>query len=115
MTEEQEKYKAFLRDYQIWTRDTAIYKQKVTYPSLLLASEVGEALNIIQKVMRDEDSIVSEEKKEALGYELGDILWALARLVDDLGLDFSEVARNNIANLEDRKKRNVISGSGDNR
>ena len=37
MTEEQEKYKAFLRDYQIWTRDTAIYKQQVTYPSLLLA------------------------------------------------------------------------------
>ena len=67
MTEEQEKYKAFLRDYQIWTRDTAIYKQKVTYPSLLLASEVGEALNIIQKVMRDEASVVSEEKKEALG------------------------------------------------
>ena len=32
MTEDKEKYKAFLRDYQMWTRDTAIYKQQVTYP-----------------------------------------------------------------------------------
>jgi|TARA_R100000231_G_scaffold136649_1_gene112145 NTP pyrophosphatase (non-canonical NTP hydrolase) len=115
MTDDKEKYKAFLRDYQVWTRDTAIYKQKVTYPSLLLASEVGEALNIIQKVMRDDDSVVSDEKREALSYELGDILWALARLVDDLGLDFSKIAERNIAKLEDRKKRNVISGSGDKR
>ena len=115
MTEDKEKYKAFLRDYQLWTRDTAIYKQQVTYPSLLLASEVGEALNIIQKVMRDDNSVVSDEKREALSYELGDILWALARLVDDLGLDFSKVAERNIAKLEDRKKRNVISGSGDKR
>jgi NTP pyrophosphatase (non-canonical NTP hydrolase) len=50
-----------------------------------------------------------------LSYELGDILWALARLVDDLGLDFSKIAERNIAKLEDRKKRNVISGSGDKR
>ena len=115
MTEEQEKYKAFLRDYQIWTRDTAIYKQQVTYPSLLLASEVGEALNIIQKAMRDDNTVGSDEKLEAVSYELGDILWALARLVDDLGLDFSKIVEKNIAKLEDRKKRNVISGAGDKR
>ena len=49
----EEKYRAYLRDYQLWTRDTAIYKQQVTYPSLLLASEVGEALNIIQIYLLD--------------------------------------------------------------
>jgi NTP pyrophosphatase (non-canonical NTP hydrolase) len=65
--------------------------------------------------MRDDNSVVSDEKREALSYELGDILWALARLVDDLGLDFSKIAERNIAKLEDRKKRNVISGSGDKR
>ena len=111
----EEKYRAYLRDYQLWTRDTAIYKQQVTYPSLLLASEVGEALNIIQKAMRDDNGVISDEKQEALAYELGDILWALARLVDDLGLDFAKIAERNIAKLEDRKKRNVISGSGDKR
>ena len=103
----EEKYRAYLRDYQLWTRDTAIYKQQVTYPSLLLASEVGEALNIIQKAMRDDNGVISDEKQEALAYELGDILWALARLVDDLGLDFSKIAERNIAKLEDRKKRNL--------
>ena len=65
--------------------------------------------------MRDDNSVVSDEKLEALSYELGDILWALARLVDDLGLDFSKIVEKNITKLEDRKKRNVISGAGDKR
>jgi hypothetical protein len=39
----------------------------------------------------------------------------LARLIDDLGLDFNKVKDYNIMKLEDRKSRNVISGSGDNR
>ena len=68
-----------------------------------------------QKAMRDDEGVISDEKQEALAYELGDILWALARLVDDLGLDFAKIAERNIAKLEDRKKRNVISGSGDKR
>ena len=83
----EEKYRAYLRDYNCGLGYCYI-QTEVTYPSLLLASEVGEALNIIQKAMRDDEGVISDEKQEALAYELGDILWALARLVDDLGLDF---------------------------
>lgn len=101
--------------YQNWTRETAIYNSPIIYPALLLPAEVGEALNIIQKSVRDNKGIISPTNKIDLERELGDVLWALARLIDDLGLDFSKVKEYNIMKLEDRKARNVIGGSGDNR
>ena len=38
-----------------------------------------------------------------------------ARLADELGLDLSQIAQENMDKLLDRKARGVIGGSGDNR
>jgi len=103
------------KHYQKWTKTTAIYKQEIIYPALELAGEAGEVCNQVKKIWRDDDGIVSPHRRIDLEKELGDCLWALARLVDDLGLDFNKVAENNVAKLEDRKARNVIGGSGDKR
>jgi NTP pyrophosphatase (non-canonical NTP hydrolase) len=47
--------------------------------------------------------------------ELGDVLWYLANLATDLGLSLGAIAQLNLDKLEDRKKRNVIKGEGDDR
>ena len=104
-----------LTSYQKWTQSTAIYTNPIIYPSLELAGEVGEVCNQVKKIYRDDDGVVTPKRKQDLEKELGDCLWALARLIDDLGLDFNKVKELNVMKLEDRLQRNVIGGSGDNR
>jgi NTP pyrophosphatase (non-canonical NTP hydrolase) len=109
--------KIFMDDYKIWTRKTAIYpKDKVLeYVTLGLCGECGEIANKIKKVIRDDDGVITEEKKNQLKGELGDIYYYLARLSDELGLDINTILHENIKKLEDRKERGVLGGSGDNR
>ena len=104
-----------LTSYQKWTQSTAIYTNPIIYPSLELAGEVGEVCNQVKKIYRDDNGEVTYKRKKDLEKELGDVLWALARLIDDLGLDFEKVKEQNVMKLEDRKARNVIGGSGDSR
>jgi NTP pyrophosphatase (non-canonical NTP hydrolase) len=103
-------------EYQKRARMTADYPQqyKIFYPAMGLGAEVGELQNKIKKLMRG-DAFVKGMDKEDLASEMGDILWYVAILSEDLGLDLEEVAVKNIAKLADRKKRGVIKSSGDNR
>lgn len=47
--------------------------------------------------------------------EIGDLMWYIARFVDELGYSLEDVAEENIMKVNDRKRRDKISGSGDNR
>jgi NTP pyrophosphatase (non-canonical NTP hydrolase) len=101
-----------LDDYQAWTRSTAIYPQDKAdiYLSLGLASEAGEVAGKLKKFIRD-----GSIDLESFISELGDVLWYLTRLCDEFGTNVEELAYSNYRKLEDRKQRNVIKGSGDNR
>jgi len=114
-------YDASFNEYQIDTRMTAIYpkSQAHSYLALGLASEAGEVAGKLKKVIRDYsntplDQMTPEWKKEYLS-ELGDVLWYLARISDELGVSLSEIAEANISKLFDRLNRNKIQGNGDNR
>jgi NTP pyrophosphatase (non-canonical NTP hydrolase) len=104
-------------EYQRWTRETAIYpkNESVMYTALGLAGEVGEVANVVKKILRDDNGIVTEEKQEKLKSELGDVCWYLARLTDELGLELEDILDANVFKLMDRKNRNQLQGSGDNR
>lgn len=107
-----------LDEYQIATRDTAVYpviNTNYMYPLLGLAGEVGELVNKVKKIFRDDAGILTEERRQAIRDELGDVLWYLARTSDEFGFTLSEIGDSNIARLQDRKQRQVIAGSGDNR
>jgi NTP pyrophosphatase (non-canonical NTP hydrolase) len=64
-------------DYQSKSRRTAGYPtigHPVIYPTLGLINEAGEVAGKIKKVFRDKGGEISEETREALKAELGDVL-----------------------------------------
>ena len=80
-----------------------------------LTGEAGETADKFKKIIRDKDGQMSEEDKDAIIKELGDVLWYTASIARYLDIPFSEVAKKNIEKLESRMKRNTLHGSGDNR
>ncbi len=102
--------------YQEIARTTAVYKEpKIIYPALGLTGEAGECAEQVKKMLRDDGGKLSDERKENLKKEIGDVLWYLANLSADLGFKLNDIAKANLKKLKDRKKRNVIHGSGSNR
>ena len=105
-------------DYQTKSRATAKYPvigHAVIYPTLGLTNEAGEVSGKIKKVFRDKDGQISEETRQALKAELGDVLWYLAQIATELDLSLEEIAEHNLEKLLDRQARGKIHGDGDNR
>ena len=69
----------------------------------------------LKKAVRDNESVITEEMKQDLKKELGDVLWYLAVFADYLGIELQDIADLNLQKLADRQRRNKLSGSGDNR
>lgn len=105
-------------DYQKKSRRTAKYPEighKVIYPALGLAGESGEVLNKIKKIFRDDEGQLTQQMREDVKKELGDLLWYMAQICTELGISFDDVAQGNLDKLLSRQKRGALGGSGDNR
>ncbi len=105
-------------EYQIEARKTAVYpniENNFIYPCLGLCGESGEVAEKIKKIIRDENSIITEEKRMELVKEMGDVLWYLANLSMELDVELEFVAIRNIEKLKERQNNNKLHGSGDNR
>lgn len=105
-------------DYQVAARKTAIYPFMGTnlwYPTLGLAGESGEVSEKVKKIYRDFDGKVSDEKREEIVRELGDVLWYIANIGSELHVSLEYIALQNIKKLVDRTMRNQVHGDGDNR
>lgn len=108
-----------LDEYQQHALTTAIKVDEgvldLSHWALGLTGESGEIAEKVKKIIRDQNQELTEETKQLLTKEMGDVLWYLAVLADHLGVSFDEVARHNVAKLQDRKQRGALGGSGDNR
>ena len=107
-----------LSDYQTRSRATAVYPDagdNLTYPALGLCGEAGECAEKVKKAIRDDGGVLTPERRDALAAELGDVLWYVAQLATEAGLDLDEIARDNLEKLLSRQERNVLQGSGDRR
>jgi NTP pyrophosphatase (non-canonical NTP hydrolase) len=106
-----------LSEYQRQSRSTAEYPREawLAYPALGLAGEAGEVAEHAKKAIRDDAGKISDERKAAMSKELGDVLWYVAQLATELGLDLDDIAGQNLEKLLSRQARGVLSGSGDDR
>jgi len=103
--------------YQAFTPTVAVYPDKDTgskgalaYCALGLAGEAGETVDKIKKYIRDDKlDLVGIEK------ELGDVMWYVAQLANELGLTLQDIIEVNVDKLTSRQERNQLHGSGDNR
>ena len=105
-------------EYQKKSRETAAYPNpgnNFFYPTLGLAGEAGEVAEKVKKVHREKNNIFSDEDKQEVAKELGDVLWYVAQLATELGLSLDDVAEKNIEKLFSRKDRGMLHGNGDNR
>lgn len=77
--------------------------------------EAGELAEKMKKIIRDKNSVISDEDKLEMAKELGDVLWYIAVFANDLGVPLDTIAQQNLDKLQSRKSRGVLGGSGDNR
>lgn len=112
----------YMNDYQTAARKTAM-GNSLDHFVLGLTEEAGEVAGVMKRFHRGDEkyrgitfpNTISNFAKDKLADEAGDVLWYIAMIADELGITLEELAQRNIKKLADRKARNVITGSGDNR
>lgn len=87
------------------------YEGAQFYSLLALSEEVGELHGKMAKSWRDQTSVGMND----IIKELGDIIFQWVAVCTDLDLDPNDVLDKNVAKLIDRKERQVLEGSGDDR
>ena len=105
-------------EYQTNARKTAIYPNignNLCYPTLGLCGESGEVAEKIKKIFRDDNGLITQEKRLEIKKELGDVLWYISNLSSELELSLEDVAITNINKLKERKNNDKLHGFGDNR
>lgn len=113
-----------LNEYQREARAFAVNDDLMHF-AFGLVEEAGEAAGVLKRLFRGDpgygsdyasrDYGLSDAAADKLKFELGDILWHVAVLADNLGYSLHDIAAFNLDKLEDRQLRNKIKGSGDDR
>lgn len=104
------------------------------YCALKLNGEAGELAEHVGKAMRDDGLVEMSEDVDIFGAtfmtmqedltperrtliikEIGDNLWYLSAICNELGIGLSDAALTNLEKLCDRGERDKLQGSGDNR
>lgn len=105
--------------YQVTSHQTAVYDnvgKNINYVALGLSSEAGEVAGKVCKMMCSEDhGTLTEERREAIIKELGDVLWYVAEMATTLDMSFHDLAFKNVGKLSDRQKDGTLKGDGDDR
>jgi NTP pyrophosphatase (non-canonical NTP hydrolase) len=105
-------------EYQSRSRATAVYPDagsNIVYPALGLCGEAGETAEKVKKAIRDDGGTLTDERRDAIAAELGDVLWYVAQLATEAGLDLEQLAAANLEKLASRQRRSALHGSGDTR
>ena len=66
-------------------------------------------------MLRDSGGQLTQQQRDDMAAELGDVLWYVAAVAQELGVSLADVAQANLDKLASRKARGTLQGSGDNR
>jgi NTP pyrophosphatase (non-canonical NTP hydrolase) len=100
-----EEYQEIMKDFAVYPRDTEL--AAISYLALGLNGEAGEVAEQIKKAIRN-DGYLSNERREKIIQELGDVLWYITRIAVEFDVSMAEIAVANIEKLENRKRLNQL-------
>lgn len=105
------------REYEKVAMSTKVgwCKNEILYPLIGFCGETGEVADKIKKVLRDKNGDFSEDDRIEILKEIGDTLWYMAALCQDLGYSLEDAANINLSKIVKRRAENTIHGEGDNR
>jgi NTP pyrophosphatase (non-canonical NTP hydrolase) len=119
-----------IKEYQTIIEKTSVYPKEIglAYCGLGLAGETGEVLEKIKKLYRDNPRLLALIKDKNSHYysdvidfksdikkELGDVLWYLTAISNELNISLEDIMETNYNKLIKRRETNTLHGSGDNR
>ncbi len=106
-------------EYRDVVLSTSGFPDQLCYLPTALCEEAGEAAGKFKKLARDHGvaimAEVPEEAKEPILKELGDVLWYITAIANELGTDIADVANRNVEKVLGRVERGTLGGSGDDR
>lgn len=107
--EEECEALSVLDEYRFFVYLTDLTHNRLDVHILGLVAEVGELCGKINKSERDDTPL----DRDGIVLELGDVLWQLTAVCEDLGIGLDEVMATNVRKLADRYSRKALKGSGD--
>jgi NTP pyrophosphatase (non-canonical NTP hydrolase) len=101
------------QDYSYWVEGKIVTEgqTRLVENTLGLMGETGEIAEKIKKMLRDDTKV----SKDDIIKELGDVAFYLTAIANYFDSSLTDVLDVNVDKLDDRAKRGVIKGSGDNR
>lgn len=96
------------KDYQLWCRrfDNHSPAYQTAALALGLCAEAGEVANALERSYRY--PLPAFSPKEEIALELGDVLWNVARLADELGYTLEQLFDMNINKLVKRYEEQAL-------
>lgn len=88
-----------MEEYMKFQKSTEIKELDLKYMALGLGGEVGEVLNEIKKLERDDNNIMTPQRKQKIIEEMGDVLWYMSAICNRINTNFHELVKNNADKL----------------
>ena len=88
-----------LQEYKDFQRKTQIKEFDIKYMALGLGGEVGEVQNEIKKLERDDNNILTDIRRNKIITEMGEVMWYLTGICNELNCSLEDVLNNNISKL----------------
>ena len=86
--------------YEKFQKSTEIKNNfDLKYMALGLGGEVGEVMNEIKKLERDDNNILTESRRNKIIEELGDVLWYLTGISNRINISLDNILLRNINKL----------------
>lgn len=106
-------------DYQAFTAGTAkgiaspdadeyTRDERINHIALGIAGEAGELAETIKKRNRDRDKPGFGDYEKNVQKEIGDVIWYLSRLADEMNCNLSDILEQNIHKLTTRVSEDTI-------
>ena len=90
-----------LEEFKKKQKESRIKDFDLNYFTIGLGGEVGEVLNEIKKLHRDDNDILTEYRKERITSEMGDCMWYLQGMCDKLNINIEDIFKSNIKKISE--------------